>query len=370
MAGWRGKSGLALLMSSVAFLAGYWLGGSRVPALVQEVRSSPEAEHSFLTVKTERISMRDVSHFLEAAGEVQSKSELEIDSRIAARIVAVHVKAQDRVSTGDLLVTLDDAELQEQRRQAESGLARGEAVLEEARSQLRRMEGLFERRVETQQAVERSRRDHRSAASEVDRLRQALAEASVRLEFARVRSPISGIVVDRRAEPGELAMPGKVLMEIHDPAALRFQAMVPESCYPKAQPGVPIQIRMTGVPGPIETSITELVPRVDPASRMFPVRADLPADLPVRPGTFGTMALPCRPVRLLAVPRKALVQRGQLDLVFVVRDGRADLRLVTLGRSMPDVVEVLTGMVDGEWVVIDPPPALRDGDSVDGGGRS
>ena len=113
----------------------------------------------------------------------------------------------------------------------------------------------------------------------------------------------------------------------------------------------------------------EVIPAADPASRSVAVRLDLPPDLPIRSGVFGRARFPGGERTVLLVPVSALVERGQLEGVYVVDAlGRAALRVVTVGQRDGDRVEVLSGLDPGERVVVDGVVRVRDGSQVDSGG--
>jgi multidrug efflux pump subunit AcrA (membrane-fusion protein) len=111
--------------------------------------------------------------------------------------------------------------------------------------------------------------------------------------------------------------------------------------------------------------VTEIVPLVDAASRSYIVKLDLPAAAGLRSGMFGRAAFPAGYEKRLMMPAAALVERGQLQSVFVIEDGIAQRRLVTAGNREKDRVQLLTGLRAGERVVIAPPPELHDGDRVE-----
>jgi len=318
-----------------------------------------------LAVQVAHVVLKDKQAFNETTGEVQSETTIQISSRIVAKILNVHVNADDRVKVDDLLISLDDDDLKRQLHQAESTYQQAQAVYVEALTEGDRTRKLFEQKIVTLQNLQRTERDTKTAAADVQRTRSQVSEAQVRLDFASIRSPIDGIVADKLGEQGEMAIPGKSLLEIHDPRSLRFQAMVPEACFDKVSKGMPMLVRLTLHPDPIQTTVSEIVPRIDPQSRKFPVRVSLPRDLPLSPGTFGYLQMPCGPGKLMAIPASAVVRRGHLDTVFVVdSDNVAKLRIITLGQTFDVLSQVLTGLTVGDLLVVDPPSTLRDGRHV------
>jgi multidrug efflux pump subunit AcrA (membrane-fusion protein) len=111
--------------------------------------------------------------------------------------------------------------------------------------------------------------------------------------------------------------------------------------------------------------VVEVSPTADAASRTFLVKLDLPASPELRAGQFGRAAVPVGESKSLRIPASAIVQRGQMEIVFVKEDGKARLRLVRTGKIFPDGVEILAGLSEGDAVILTDPASLVDGQSVE-----
>jgi hypothetical protein len=171
---------------------------------------------------------------------------------------------------------------------------------------------------------------------------------------------------------GDMAMPGRALVTLYDPSALRISANVPQTAAVRLVPGAPVQAEIPGlVAAPFAAARWQLLPAVDPATHTQELRLDLPAGVAAAPGTFARVLLPAagagpapsgaaaEPPRLF-VPLQAVVRRAELVAVYVVgADGRPLLRQVRLGRAEGASVEVLSGVSAGERVALDPAAAAR-----------
>jgi RND family efflux transporter MFP subunit len=111
----------------------------------------------------------------------------------------------------------------------------------------------------------------------------------------------------------------------------------------------------------ITGTVAEISPGADPASRTVRVKVDLPETAGLRAGQFGRVAVPVGEATFLFVPFPALVRRGQLEILFVAADGKAQMRLVRTGKETPQGIEILAGLAPGEAVVIEGAGTLRDG---------
>ena len=188
-----------------------------------------------------------------------------------------------------------------------------------------------------------------------------LTEAETMLGYASVTAPFDGVVTRKLADIGDLAMPGKPLLEIEAPGSLRFEADLPEAILDRVQLGAKLPVRLSKT---VEGTVSEISPVADPVSRTFLVNLDLPPIDGLRTGHFGPVSVPVAETRLLLVSREAVVKRGQMELVFVARDGHASLRLVKTGKTLDDRIEILSGLEPGEQVVVRDTARLTDGQPV------
>ena len=155
--------------------------------------------------------------------------------------------------------------------------------------------------------------------------------------------------------------PGKPLLEIEAPTSLRFEADLPEAILDRVKLGEKMTVRLAKV---IEGTVSEISPVADPVSRTFNVKLDLPPTEGLRTGQFGRVSVPVAEVQLLLVPQTAVLKRGQMELIFIAKDCKAALRLVKTGKTLDDRIEVLSGLEEGEQIIISDTTQLTDGQPV------
>jgi RND family efflux transporter MFP subunit len=151
---------------------------------------------------------------------------------------------------------------------------------------------------------------------------------------------------------------------MEDSRALRLEADVPEAVVGKLNLGDKLPVRIAALETELEGVISEIAPAADPGSRTFLVKLDLPPQPGLRAGQFGRVAMPVGETAALRVPASAVVQRGQMEMVFVVSDGKAQLRLVKIGKRIGAEVELVSGVSAGEKVVVADAAGLLDGQPV------
>jgi len=208
-----------------------------------------------------------------------------------------------------------------------------------------------------------------------------VAEAETMLGYAKVTAPFDGVVTRKLADVGDLAAPGRPLLELEDPSGLRLEADVPEALLAHVQLGAKMSVRVPALPNELQGAVGEIAPTTDPNSRTLRVKFDLPPTPGLRAGQFGRVSVPVGESSLLRVPASALVVRGQMELVFVVSKAEAPrgqapgrlvasaaaearLRLIKTGKRLGDELEALSGLEAGEQVVVEGAGALVDGQPI------
>jgi multidrug efflux pump subunit AcrA (membrane-fusion protein) len=333
----------------------------------------------------------------EASGTVRGRNTAVLTSRIVAGLREVRVRAGDRVRTGQILAVLEDADAQAAVRRARADLAAAIEGRAESEQAVRvaevnarvagaahaRMTRLLAAQAVTQQAYEeaegrqqsssadreRAAAQSRGGAARIEEARAALSSAEAALAYTRIAAPFPGRVIDRRVDPGSQASPGTPLLVVEQEGTLRVEASVDESRASILTVGATAHVELESAGRQMEGRVTEVVPTIDPASRAFLVKIELPPArdplvAALRPGMFARVRFPTGIEERLTVPAAALLPAGDLDRLFVVEGGRAHLRLVTLGQRDADRVEILSGLDPGEVVVTAPTPVLRDGAAV------
>lgn len=288
----------------------------------------------------------------EVVGTVRARLRATLEAKVSGRIEKMPVVLGQKVQAGQLVARLNAAEIK-------ARLDQAQATLEQAERDWKRISALFDG-----QAVTRSEYDAADSRQRV--AKAAVAEAQAMLEYMEVVVPFDGVVTKKWADVGDLAAPGKPLIEIEDPSALQVEADVPEAIASRIQREARLAVRVASVSGEVAGSVTEIAPTADPASRTFRVKLDLPPTEGLMSGQFARLIVPVGESHSLRVPALAVVQRGQLEIVFVVDDNqRAQLHLVKTGKRLDDEVEILSGLDAGDRVVIQEAAQLSDGQPVE-----
>ena len=283
----------------------------------------------------------------EVVGTVRPKLSASIEAKVSGRVAQMLVAPGQSVTNGQLLIRLDAPEIA-------SRLDQANAALDAAERDWKRVSTLF-----AQQASARSEYDAADARYRV--AKGAAAEANAMMSYCAVAAPFAGVITRKFADVGDQAMPGKTLLQMENPRALRLEADVPEALIGNLKLGDQLPVRVPAGAGDVEGCVAELSPAADPNSRTFLVKLDLPETSGLRSGQFGRVAVPVGNVNSILAPAAAVVQRGQMEMVFVAADGHAQLRLVKTGIRAGDEIEIVSGLDAGEQIVTSGAANLVDG---------
>lgn len=294
---------------------------------------------------------------IELPGTVEADRTAAVSSRVMATVTAVHVRAGDPVRRGQVLVEIDPQTAAGQVAQARGGLAQAEAGLALAERNYQRFQALAATEAASQLELDLAKSQYEQAKGAVQQARGAVSAASSVAAESRVVAPFDGRVTARLVEAGDLAAPGRPLVQIESGSAHRLAVAVPESILAKAGltlgTAVPVSIDARPGLGRFGGTIAELSPGADPVSHSFLVKIGLgKAEAPS--GSTGRAYLPTGERSTVAVPADAVLRQGGATLVVVKdADGRAVSRIVTLGSDLGGGrIEVLSGLTGGETVLV------------------
>jgi RND family efflux transporter MFP subunit len=353
-------SGTCFIIAALALLS-----GCRAEPTV--AASAPETIIGLHILPVRQTSMPDV---FQASGSVRSWRTAPLAAQVMANVVAVKVREGDPVRRGQVLVTMDASQFLASAdrdsaglRAAEHEIASAQSDLDLARANYKRLDYLFQKEIISAREYDdaKAKLDSAGARLELARANREQAAASLNqqkilLGYTSVLAPFDGVVTERRVDPGALATPGLPLLTVEEAGHYRLEVTVDERDLKYVQLGKTVAAAFDSLDGPpLSSKIVQIVPAADPASRSFIVKLDLPQVSGLRSGLFGRAAFSRGQKEAVAVPAGAVLDRGQLQSVYVVAGGNiATLRYVTLGSRTDGQVEVLSGLAPGDLVIADP----------------
>lgn len=337
--------------------------------------------------------MTEAQAVLNASGYVTARRQATVSSKITGKIVEVHIEEGVVVSAGQVLAVLDDTliranlELAEaQLETARKALAETQALSREAQLNLARIAKLANQGVANQAELDRAEAEHESLTArlarqkeEIEVARRQLAMRRIELEDTVIRAPFDGVVVSKNAQPGEMISPMSAggsftrtgICTIVDMSSLEIEVDVNESYIQRVVAGRPVEARLDAYPQwNIPAHVIAIVPTADRQKATVEVRIGfdqldprvLP-DMGVKVSFLGGSE-PSGPATAFRFSGEAVDQDQDHDIVWVVSQGRVEKRAVRIARNDGAQAWVLSGVVAGDRLVINPPETLKDGDRV------
>ncbi|MFP4193651.1 MAG: efflux RND transporter periplasmic adaptor subunit [Desulfobacterales bacterium] len=365
-----------LFIAAAGGLLWFFTSGKIEPGRILGPEKTPEegdAATATATVKT-------VTQWYDAVGTLEPRTRARIEPRISAQVKEVLVNAGETVEKGELLVLLDDREMRSElsrarqsfknaiskKRQAKQAVDASRAALEEAESDYKRTRKLYEGEAATQQQFEKAKsrflqaqaklksdkRGLEGAEAAVRMARQTVVKAEIAFGYTEIKAPAEGKVLKRKADPGDMASPGKPLLLLRTARGLRLEAHVPETLVSRIEPGKELKAELSALDKTVEARVEEMIPYADPQTRTFLVRAGLPEIKGAYPGMYGKLMIPYKETQVILVPRKAVRRVGQLEFATVRRKEGWEKRYIKTGTIYDKQVEVLTGLKGDETLLI------------------
>jgi multidrug efflux pump subunit AcrA (membrane-fusion protein) len=391
-------------------------GGSK--ANVRNDNANTSAAPAAIEVTTAPAIVRDLPRFFEATGSLSGDEQTDVTPSIAGKVVLVAVDLGSYVKQGQTIVRLDDVDskLRVQQAQAQVDQAKAAArqaeekvgirpgqsfeinklpevanarvALDLAEKNLRRSEKLIEsgdisRSLYDQQKAQRDqlKEQYESALSlarqnyaAVMTARANVANAESQLNLARrslsysnVYSPINGYISDRPADLGEYVSTSTKVATVVKINPLRVRIDIPEQAIPAVSVGQSVSVTTSAWPDRnFSGRIARISPNVTPTSRTLTVEAEIENSSGLlKPGQFATVRiLQSRAAPATLVPARAVRTESGVSRVFVIKDGHAQERLVQLGQTEGDLVEIKGGVAAGENIATSNIEQLADGMAV------
>ena len=317
-----------------------------VPALAFAQAGGPP----FIPVNMMKVTASPVSNTVDAVGALIAEDSVMLRPEIDGRIAELRFSEGRPVRKGAVVVVLDSAEQR-------ARLAAADADLKLAESRFRRSEELVAKNFISRQALDEAR-------ANLEILRARRRQEQVALDKTVIRAPFAAVAGLRQVSPGAYVGKGSDIVRLDALGTLKLEVPVPETMLPLVRIGLPIRLTVDALPGQTFSGTVHAIdPAVDPVSRNVRVRARIANPKgALKPGMFAraTAELGGRS-RTIFVPEQVIVPKSDGSYVYLAEDGKAALRKVTLGKREPGRVEIVSGLKEGETVVLDGQIKLRPG---------
>jgi len=255
-----------------------------------EQRPKKEVNAKLIKIQSEEIPL----HY-EVTGTVVSDKQVQIASRIMGFIRYLDVKEGEHVKKGKLLYTIDPADIEGQLRQAVAEMKQAEVSLAETRSDFERYQSMFNDRLVAERDFRKIELHYRVTKERMESARAVHDTAKAQLQYAEIRSPVTGVVVSKTKRSGDIASPGAGILGIEDPEALVIEARVRESYIGRVQLNDPVEVFIVALSKAYAGVVAQIIPSGDPVTHTYIVKVTLLEDQKIRPGMFARIKFPLTP---------------------------------------------------------------------------
>jgi membrane fusion protein (multidrug efflux system) len=271
---------------------------------------------------------------------IEAFAEADVIAKVDGEVRELHVEEGDMVDKNQILATLDGDRLR--------------LELSESQARLRKMQRDFQRNQELQEKGLISEGDFERIQYDLEALQASFNLASLELDYTQIRAPITGVVSERYLKLGNTIKTGDPVFRVTSLDPLVAYMYVPEREFRQITAGQPVRIEIDALPGPpVIATVTRVSPIVDPETGTFKITIELSdADQRIKPGMFGRMSIVYdKHENVLQVPRSAIIETASDTTIFVVEDGVGLRKTIESGFSSDGMVEITSGLTDGENVI-------------------
>ena len=294
-----------------------------------------------VTVSAVTVEPTTIGSVVTAAGTLSSRNSSMLSGKVMGRVISLTAQEGDHVAEGKLLMKIDSGEITAQAIQAQ-------AAYNNAKLQYDRIKGLFDAKASTHMEMDQATLGFESAQA-------GLKAAKAMESYTNITAPISGQVVEKRINLGEMALPGQPLIKIEDNKNLRLEVTVKEQEVLHIRPGQSVKVQIDAMPGKdLKGTVSQVIPASDIRSHSFVVKIDVPSQPGLITGMYGKAFFNIGKHEAILVPKNAIVQMSGIEGVYLVSpEGGAMFQMVQTGEEHGNDIEVTTGLKQGDRVISD-----------------
>lgn len=292
------------------------------------------------------------------SGEVTAKQTANISTRIMGYVNKIYVKPGDKVSAGQLLVSISSDDILAKKAQVQAMITEAEAASKNAQRDYERFKTLHGQNSVSDKELENVALQNTSMNAKVQMARQQMNEVNAMLSYTNIRAPFSGVVTQKMMDEGSMANPGMSILTIEQSGELQIVASVPESYIQYVKVGDVAKIELKSLNATIEGKVSELSPSAFRTGGQYSMKLaiDTKDKENIRSGMYVNILIPNKTAEdvlsKIMLDKNSIVYRDQLTGVYVVdNQSQANLRWVRLGKTIGDQIEVLSGLNSNDQIV-------------------
>lgn len=308
---------------------------------------------------TVAVATQKSDNTIQASGQIESKETAIISTRMMGFITSIKVKAGDKVQKGQLLVTINNADILAKRAQLVAMVSEAEAALKDAQRDYDRYVQLYEQKSASQKEFENATLHYNSIKAKTEAAKQMQNEAEAMLAYTNLTAPFSGVITQKNIDVGSMANPGVPILIMEQAGNYQVNASISESDIASVKEGNRVSVIIKSTGRIINGSVSEVSPSSQFSGGQYNIKVNLPENeqIGVYAGMYVNIAIQgtggSKANDKVLVPSIAIVNKDQLTGLYTITENEtALLRWVRLGKVLGDQVEVLSGLRSDEKFIL------------------
>ena len=320
-----------------------------------------------IEVTVSSVGGEDNSPFLTASGKIEAVNSASLSTRMMGFVNKVHVNVGQKVSKGQLLVSINNSDLSAKQAQTSAGITEAQAAYNNAEKDYQRFQNLFAESSASQKELDDQRARYEMAKARLEGAKQMKNEVDSQFAYSNLRAPFDGVVTNKYIDEGDMANPGVPLISVEGPGSFEVTASVPEREISKIKSGTDVQVLVKSLDIELPGKVTEVSSSARNTGGQYLVKVVLDkTDSNILSGMYATVQFPVEKTgdatTAVLIPKDVLVHRGELTGIYTVsQSNTAILRWLRLGRTLGDNVEVLAGLSADEKFIVNAEGKLFNG---------
>lgn len=335
----------------------------------REAKKKLEDNSPAISVKVNQVTTNDNSPILSVSGTIQSANSADLSTRMMGFVNKVLVNVGDKVTKGQLLVSINNTDLQAKSAQVNASITEANADFNNAQKDYNRFKSLFADNSASQKELDDMTARYEMAKARLEAAKQMKNEVNAQYAYTNITAPFSGVVTSKNVEQGDMANPGVPLISMESPGSFEVMAMVPETEISQIKNGTEVDVIVKSINERINGKVTEVSTSSKNTGGQYLVKVALDkTDANILSGMFATVQFPIEKkvsTEMVLIPMEAIVNKGQLSGVYTVsQTNTALLRWLRLGRTFGNQVEVLSGLAADEAYIVSAKGKLYNGAKI------
>ncbi|MEX1383636.1 efflux RND transporter periplasmic adaptor subunit [Lutibacter sp.] len=307
--------------------------------------------------------------FITASGNIETVQNANLSTRMMGYVNNVYVKVGQKVTSGQLLLSINSADINAQKAQVTASIAEATAAFTNAEKDYNRFKALFESNSASQKEMDDMTANYEMARARLEAANQMKNQVNAQLSYSNITAPFNGVITGKFVNKGDMANPGMPLISMETPGEFQVIAMVPESEITKIKIDSKVNVIVKSSNQLLTGKVTEVSSSAKNTGGQYLVKVILDkTDEKLLSGMFTSVQFPIdknETSSIIIIPKSALIEQGQLTGIYTIGNGNtAILRWLRIGKNYGDQVEVLSGLSADEQFIVSVEGKLYNGAKV------